>query len=267
MAMQLHYGWVGNHPRFHASVMNDLLHRHGATVEWEQGIICNCWGTVDNGVLTYQTREPDPYCGTCQGEGFSYLPPIVFDGVVLQQFDFNLMFNIMGQYEDGDVQLTVASDTPIWSRGTQGDRITLMDRVITQSEKIQHGNDILRYVPASVETVQWGNTIYRPGIDYQVVNDEIIWIGNEPPADAWYGVRFQIYPTYQLWLRLPEPRVIDRENLPETWWVVYRESYKKRIKEGPPKPPTFAGNSGDVPSSNFGDAIGFDGSFRIGGEI
>ncbi len=248
--MPLHVGWAGNRPRFHASDFNGLLHRHGITVSWEEGILCSCWGTVDGGQLTYQTREPDPYCKLCRGEGYSYKEPKIFDGVVLQKMDFNLMFNVMGQYENGDMQMTVPSDTPIWSKGAQGDRITIMDRYVTQFEEVVKGKDILRYVPAEMQSVQWGDTVYNLGTDYHIEGDEIVWVGNQPPDGVWYGVRFFTYPVFQLWLRLPQPRVIDRVELPERWWVVYRESYQKRLKEGVPGVVTETSNSSNIGESS-----------------
>ncbi len=219
------------HPRFHPERLNAMLHRHGVAVSWEAALLCQCWGKSDGVVLNYETNEPDPMCPTCFGEGYVWAPPQVLTGIVLQTLTPEMTFSIVGQVEDGDLVATVPSDVAAYRRAALGDRIVVLDVTYTQFEHVIRGRDTVRDFPVAIDIVQYGDVIYRPGLDYQLVGQTLTWVGNAPPMGETYGVRFQAHPTYQMWLRLPQPRIIDTARLPDHWWLVYRQQFARRLRE------------------------------------
>ncbi len=230
------------HPRFTPERFTHLLHRHGVSVLWEQPQLCTCWNQRHGQTIDWKTNQPDPYCPNCHGEGWVYLNPTLLSGILLTQLTPEKDFGVWGQIEEGDILCTVPNDSPAWRNFVLGDRLTILDITYTQFEQVTHGtapgNDMLRYVPFEVLGIGYGATSYRPGLDYQIQANQIIWVGDQPPLGAIYGVRFTTQPQYMCWTRLPEPRIIDTAALPDKWWISYRELYQRRMQQNVQVPST-----------------------------
>jgi len=195
-------------------------------------VLCSCWGEYGGAPAPYRTGQADPQCLNCYGEGYVWETPQVMTGIVVQTMLPSFQFGMTGQIEEGDLVATVPFDAPAFHQAAFGDRFILLDVQYTQFEHVVRGNDMVREIPVSIDSIAYGVTTYRPGLDYQVKGQTIAWVGNAPPMNATYGVRFQAHPTYQLWLKLPQPRIIDNQLLPERWWLTYRQNFMRRVREG-----------------------------------
>lgn len=229
--------------KLHVDKYENMIFRRGRPVRWQEAIICSCWNT--------QTGQPLFSCEACHGTGYMYGPP--YDGIALvMSITAEKEFLESGVFEAGDAVMTVPkrypvqlpnglfdntrfTDNPMYEIGMY-DLVTLLDDEVKSSEVLTRGTsfhgkpadtlanpEITRIKRIQqVDSVTGEVTIYTEGQDFQLNNNQIEWIGNQPAMGTNYSVTYLHRPVYSVFTTLPKPRHQDGQDLPRYVALRYR---------------------------------------------
>ena len=166
----------------------------GQTVQWRQAYSCPC--------VNPNSGAAKPNCPICLGKGKAWdaaqSSVIGISGQKAQQ-----QWAQIGMYEQGDVVVSIPSDSPCYSMG-QFDRVLLSNNTQRFSIPLVRGNnDVLRFTYESITAVFWldpsGAFIIQGGIPTVDVNGNLTWASGAPASGATYtieGTRFLEYYCY-----------------------------------------------------------------------
>lgn len=222
--------------QLHANKFEELIYRRGRPVRWQEAIICTCWNM--------SSGQPSFNCKACKGTGYVYSDP--YDGIALvMSVTANKNFEQFGGVDIGDAIMTVPKRYPvILPNGTMDrasftenpmfdigifDLITLLDDSYKTSEHlikdIPYGNrsadTLSNYYITGIKSIQQMDpqtgTIktYKKDIDYELEDNKIKWIGDQPSPGSTYSVVYYHRPTYSIYTMLPKPRHQDKQDLPK----------------------------------------------------
>jgi len=191
--------------RFNPGRFDAFLNKIGQQVEWRRSYSCAC--------VNPNSGAPDPKHALCQGKGRLWDPPVAtITGIASQQVQ--LEWQNSGQYESGDMVLSIPQNSPLWEAG-QFDRIMLLTGTDAFSMPLQRGSprERLLFRPQRIERCFWHHPQSRetivegtpPQVDAQ---GNLSWPGGvgEPPTGITYslsGVKFDEYFVFQ---QLPSDR-------------------------------------------------------------
>jgi hypothetical protein len=174
--------------RLSAQRFNRHLGKIGQQVRWRKSFACPCVNPHSGGA--------DMNCPHCHGHGRSWEAPI--DGVVgVAGARIQQAWAKFGQYEDGDVVLTVPSSSPVYAIG-EYDRILLLDNSAPFTEVLTRGQDRLRGEITHIERVFWldGGDIVEADAPTVAADGSLSWSGPAPPLHEQYSVRGSRAPEY-----------------------------------------------------------------------
>jgi len=160
----------------------------GQHVLWRKSYRCPC---IDS-----HTGGADPGCPQCGGRGRSWGDPIAsVIGVAGQKVQ--RQWQQFGVYEDGDVVLTIPSNSDVYAIG-EFDRITLTDNSAPFENVLVRGNERIYGEELTIERIFWlddDKNIVEGSIP--TVTDGIpAWSGNPPPVGRQYSIRGRRAPEY-----------------------------------------------------------------------
>lgn len=221
--------------QLHGDKFEIMIYRRGRSVRWQEAVICSCW---DN-----QSGNPAFDCKACRGIGYTYSDP--YDGIALvMSVTSEKEYQESGTFEAGDAVMTVPKRYPVilpdGSRDETSftpnpmfdigmyDLVTLLDDDYKTSEVLTKGierrgippdtllNQSVTNVKAvrKVDSLTGTNISYTEGSDFEVQQNKIVWIGNQPADGDNYSVVYFHRPVYRVFATLPKPRHQDKQDLP-----------------------------------------------------
>jgi hypothetical protein len=205
----------------------------GVRLAWSRACFCPC---APNNA---QTQQPDPLCPKCRGTGFfyfgprDYTPPVeagelddvqkevlgrdgaaVIRGLVTRSTQEQNPYDMLGNWVRGAMFVTVRPE----NRLGYLDRLINLDAEMVYNEVVEVAADPddptavhpilpvpLRYLAASVNTVQTTDTRYEQGAHFEVERGRIRWVSPALEPGMRLGVHYHTHP---VWLVVEHPHVV-----------------------------------------------------------
>lgn len=185
------------------AAFNRHLAHMGQVIDWRPASACSC--------LNPFSGAADPQCPQCHGKGQIWAPPVT--GVVgITRQEVNPEWKDFGNFEQGDMTLTVGSDSQLYAMG-RFDRVIMKNNTDRFSRALTRGeNDLsLDMALASIDRVFWlspdRQTIIEGGIpEWNPVTGALTWTDGEPPVGGQYSIAGTRYEEYFAWMQLPSSR-------------------------------------------------------------
>ena len=190
--------------RLSPGLFNRQLAVMGQQMLWRRAALCPCRDPDSGGA-----RQDCPLCtgrGWSWGHGVPSRAGVVGAMAQRRQADF-------GQWEDGDVALSVPGDTPMWNAGEKDRFAFLQGEMPFQAALLHDGLARLDFTPVRIDRCFWlrdGENAYRdaslPSRD--PVTGRLSWPTGTTQPDA--GVRFTVSgtkrPEFFLFAHIPVSR-------------------------------------------------------------
>jgi len=165
---------------------NNLIDQDGLCFTWEKSSKCFC-ARADG---TF-----DLECTFCTN-GWFYFDPLPVTLLVTSLLASKAFKDLAvhGDWILGKVSISSKSMNNLAFR----DRITAIDSQITYSQLLFIGTrEKLRYPAVEIILLRSEAKVFVSGVDYNLVNGEIIWVGGQKPADGTtVTIRFLAHPSY-----------------------------------------------------------------------
>jgi hypothetical protein len=205
-------------PAISHSLLNDLWLRNGMSAWWFPARICNCWSQFMQ--MNAESGSADPNCSSCLGKGYLYPDRYTVDGVLFSNMQRHTVWSEAGLTFAGRCLLSIA-DLPatrtMYDQLGYRDVVIPIDFTLEAPIQVQKGKDLLPYQPVEIFYVNYGSVAYNPGTDFQVQGRQIVWVGNQPPANSYYLVRFSFHPVYKVINALATLRNYAHERFPRSY--------------------------------------------------
>jgi hypothetical protein len=162
----------------------------GQNVLWEPGYLCPCRSSTSGAA--------EQGCPVCKGRGVVWQAPVAaWTG--LAGMKIVREWAAFGEWEGGDVVITVPSASPLYGLG-EGDRITFVDSTEVFNVVLMGGVDMMTFQAASFSLCNWRDpttkAIVVGGLPTQASDGRLTWTTGAPPAGVQYalkGTRHQRY--------------------------------------------------------------------------
>jgi len=178
---------------------NGLLNFLGQTFAWRKSFACPC--------VSAATNAPQPQCPHCHGKGYLWESAVTgIAGVPSQRVQRE--FAKLGQWESGDMMLTVGSDSPLYGMGER-DRVMQLNGDDPFSINLRKGyNDRLPWTVKQIDRVFWivGTDLVDGGIPTQQPDGSLLFNTGAPPAGVPYSVTGKKYSEYFVFQEFPTDR-------------------------------------------------------------
>jgi hypothetical protein len=182
--------------RLNPAAFNRFLPMMGQSAIWRRGYACPC--------IDVYTGQPSHTCTSCEGKGRLWDDPVDAGRVGIVGRDLTAKWAQMGQYNAGDVLLSIPSSSPLYAIGPF-DRVVLSDRSEPFSDALVPGhNTRLRAPVLSIDKVLWkdeaGALVDGPIPSIGMDGLSLEWGGDGPPegvAVSITGRRMQEFFCYQ----------------------------------------------------------------------
>lgn len=189
--------------RLNPAAFNSFLRGIGQQVSWRSSSACPC--------VSEHSGAADPQCPLCRGKGHIWADGVA--GVVgVTRQDVNPEWRDFGNFELGDMTLSVGSDSPLYDMG-RFDRLTLLNSTDRFSRVLTRGvNDFVLDMPVqSITRVYWIAADRHSLIEgdlpsWDETTRELIWSGVEPPVGGQYSITGTRFDEYFVWQALPSDR-------------------------------------------------------------
>lgn len=163
----------------------DAFNRHinnlGQLFAWQKSYVCPC--------VSPATNAPSPSCTHCHGKGFLWAAAVNgIAGVPSQKVQRD--FAKFGQWENGDMLLTIGSDSPLYDMGER-DRVLMLNGDDPFSINLRKGfNDKPPWTIKQIDRVFWlnGANIVEGSIPTQQADGSLLFGAGAPPTGAYYSV-------------------------------------------------------------------------------
>lgn len=179
---------------------NKWLNNIGQLFSWQPSYSCPCYEE--------HSGAPDNHCGLCGGRGRVWNPAVEGKSGIAGQKIQREWANF-GQWESGDVVLTLPSDSPLYAMG-ELDRVVMLNSSQPFSVNMTRGfNDRLRYPTERIDRVFWkdaNEAIVEGGIPTVSGSGELTWSSGEPPAGTQYSITGRRRPEYFCFKEFPQDR-------------------------------------------------------------
>lgn len=220
------FGKIGMPKGEHASSNPDLedeklvgaIETQGSRLAWSRAANCPC------APLNTQTKQPDPNCDLCRGNGLiyfgpeNYVPPAdagvltdvqkailavdgaaLIKGVIARAKEEADLYDRLGHWMWGSMLVTVRPENKIGYY----DRLVSLDSEIVFFETITVEADAptvpTRYRATAVNLIRSEDTIYRLGSDFVLSAGIITWLpGRSPSAETILSVHYLTMPTWRV---------------------------------------------------------------------
>jgi hypothetical protein len=181
------------------AAFNQFLGQIGQTFAWRKAYACPC--------VNPATNSPNPQCPHCHGKGFVWKAAVQGTAGVPSQ-KVQREFAKLGQWESGDMMLTVGSDSPLYAMGER-DRVVQLNGDDPFSINLRKGhNDKLPWTAKKIDRVFWivGTAMVEGGIPVQQTDGSLLFTTGTPPAGASYSVSGKKYSEYFVFQEFPADR-------------------------------------------------------------
>lgn len=181
------------------NAFNRFLNSIGQLFAWRKSFACPC--------ISPATNSPQPACPHCHGKGFLWRDPINgIAGVPSQKVQRE--FAKLGQWENGDMLLTIPSDSPLYDMGER-DRVLMLNGDDPFSINLRKGyNDKLPWQVKHIDRVFWivGVNLVEGGIPAQQPDGSLVFASGAPPAGSAYSVSGTKYSEFFVYQDFPSDR-------------------------------------------------------------
>jgi hypothetical protein len=173
----------------------------GQNVLWEPSYLCPCRNPTSGAA--------EQGCPVCKGRGVVWQAPIA-GWTGLAGMKIVREWAAFGQWEGGDVIITIPSDSPVYGVA-ESDRVTFTDSTEPFNAVIIGGVDILTFPAASIDQVVWRDSITKviiqAGIPGQAEDGSLSWTtGPIPPTGQQYSIKGRRHQRYYCFQALPQER-------------------------------------------------------------
>lgn len=190
--------------RFNAGQFDSFLNNIGQEVKWRRSYSCAC-ANIDSGA-------PDPKHALCNGKGRLWLDPVLTVTGVASQ-NATQEWAKSGNYETGDMVMSVPQNSPMWDAIGQFDRILMLNSNDVFSQPLRRGapSERLIFTVQSVSRCFWldpiARTVVEGGIPVIDDNGNPSWPdGGQPPDGYTYSLTGQKYDEYFIYMKYPSDR-------------------------------------------------------------
>lgn len=200
-------------------LLEELIEDRGDQVIWETAIACATCRRSDGTSAfneknsTEATNIRDFNCQSCHGDGFVYRNAQVIKGLLTQVNAGARQMTDMGLIYPGDCTFSTSLRAPDLE---DMDKVTLtITDVLNEGQVVQRNaaylsnaklrpTDLLptedRLWYAGDGTVIWcedaNNVVYDADIDFQVVDNKVVWLGRKPADGVFYTIKYRYYPEW-----------------------------------------------------------------------
>lgn len=190
--------------RFNPGAFDRFLTGIGQQVEWRRSYACAC--------VIPTSGAPDPKHALCSGKGRLWDPPVpTVTGVASQSVTAEWMQS--GQYETGDMVLSIPQVSPLWNAG-QFDRVLMLNSTDVFSMPLTRGapNERLLLKVQSIDRCFWlhptTRLVVEGGIPVVDADGNLSWPGGvgEPPPGMLYSLTGQKFDEYFIFGQYPSDR-------------------------------------------------------------
>jgi len=191
--------------RFNPTAFDTFLGGIGQRVTWRRAYSCAC--------VNPNSGAPDPKHSLCSGKGKLWSIPVeTVTGVASQTATQQWMQS--GQYETGDMVLSIPQNSVMWDAAGQFDRIVMLNSNDIFSLPLKHGapSERLLFTVQTVSRCFWldptTRLIIEGGLPVIDASGNPSWPGGigEPPPGMTYSLTGQKYDEYFVWGRYPSDR-------------------------------------------------------------
>jgi hypothetical protein len=190
--------------QFNADWFDRHIEGMGQDVLWRRSYSCTC--------LDPESGSPKHNHARCGGKGKIWDAPKPSRVGVPKQ-DTNLKMAGMGNWEEGDMVITIPRTSCMWEFAGQNDRVVMLNStdVFSQPMKRGHISERLIFPVESINRVFWENTsgtIVEGGIPAVSNDGHLTWAGGigEPPVGTVYSLSGQKYSEYYVYGHFPSDR-------------------------------------------------------------
>ena len=182
---------------------NEHIAHMGQRVRWRRAYSCPCTNEFSGAA--------DPTCPQCHGKGHIWNSPGVESVVGVTAQQINPQWQDFGNFEQGDMVMTVPSDSPLYEMG-RFDRVVLLNATDRFSRIYTRGVTSERVdVPiTSIERVFWLNEDKTAQVEGGIPTwddaGNLTWATGEPPVGVQYSIAGTRYAEYFVWQSLPSDR-------------------------------------------------------------
>lgn len=186
------------------AVFNRQLNQMGQTMLWRSSMLCPCRSELTGGA--------DVDCPTCNGLGVFWNPAVqAVAGVVGAKA--RRQFDSYAAWEDGDVLLSVPSNSPLW-HAREKDRVSLIQGDEPFQIVLEHtGTERLQWPIRAIERCFWLRAGDRSVVKGTLprVHPRTLVVSWTNPADApepgtQYTLQGTMFPEYFVWRDIPISR-------------------------------------------------------------
>lgn len=188
--------------RFNSAAFDKFLTDIGQRVEWRRSYACPC--------VSQTSGQPDPKHALCSGKGRLW-DAAISTVVGMANQKTQAQWAAMGQYEIGDMVLSVPQISPMWDAG-QFDRILLVNSTNAFSMPLVRGSmsERLLFQVSSINRCFWLDPVLRTvvegGIPSVDSNGNLAWTSDAPPNGYTYSLSGEKYDEYFIFGAFPSDR-------------------------------------------------------------
>lgn len=187
--------------RLNPAAFNRHVKHMGQRVLWRRAYSCPCTNEFSGASL--------PDCPQCHGKGHIWVSPGVESVVGVTAQQVNPQWQDFGNFEQGDMVMTIPSNSPLYDIG-RFDQAILLNSTDRFSRIYTRGvNDKLDVPTKRIDRVFWLDTdrnIVEGGLPEFSDDGVLTWSTGEPPAGMQYSLVGERYTTYFVWGQLPSDR-------------------------------------------------------------
>jgi len=185
--------------RFSVNKFNRLLNNLGQALLWQRAYDCPC-ADPDSGAARYD-------CPQCHHTGIIWTDAVMTRAALAGQ-KVQRAWTQFGLYENGDVVLTLPSDSALYAMG-EFDRVIFNDSSVPFSIKLIRGDEALPFVVVKFDRVFWldeNDQIIEGEIPDVSDDGRLSWATSEPPLNTQYSITGRKRPEYFCWGDFPQDR-------------------------------------------------------------
>lgn len=178
---------------------NRLIGQVGQQFSWRKAFSCPC--------VTAATNAPSLSCPFCFGKGYQWIDAV--EGIAaVPSKKVQREFSNFGEWESGDMMLTIGSDSPLYDMGER-DRVVRLNGNDPFSMSLRYGvNDKLPWTVKCIDRVFSivGTSIVEASIPTQQPDGTLVFSGGAPAAGASYSVSGKKLSEYFVYKDFPSDR-------------------------------------------------------------
>lgn len=191
--------------RFNAQAYDKFLANIGQQVAWRRSYSCAC--------VNPQSGAPDPKHALCAGKGRIWADPVdTVCGIAKQVVEPEMA--ALGQFDSGDMTMTVPQSSPMWAYAGKFDRVVLKNSTDVFSQPLVRNGPVekLLFPVHSIDRCFWLHPTTRLVVEggLPVISDAGVpsWPGGvgEPPPGMVYSLTGQKFDEFFVFNSLPSDR-------------------------------------------------------------